>query len=196
MHNCGIRTRNLVHTFRSHYHYAASVNTSVLQMSVIRVIFNRPCSPRSRHLAAGVGHTARDQPQRQPRPWHCRPGPPRGNPSPGVPKARWHPLAGSFEAAGGSAAWLKPGWGTFAGCCWPVGQSKCSEHIAWVRRGHSRPATGPRQATGSFIRSWPSVLAARVMWVPSQTAGLVSTSYKTRFDAIANRIKLLVWAGS
>ena len=61
MHNCGIRTRNLVHTFRSQYHYAASVNTSVLQMSVIRLIFNRPCSPRSRHLAAGVGHTVRDQ---------------------------------------------------------------------------------------------------------------------------------------
>ncbi len=49
---------NLVHTFRSHYHYAASTNTMVLQMSVTRVIFNRPCSSRSRHLAAGVGHPA------------------------------------------------------------------------------------------------------------------------------------------
>ncbi len=44
MHNCWIRNRNLVHTFRSHYHYAVSVNTSVLQMSVIRVIFKRPRS--------------------------------------------------------------------------------------------------------------------------------------------------------
>ena len=58
MHNCRIRTSNLVHTFSSHYHYAASVDTSVLQMSVTRFIFNRPCSsPRahSRHLTAGVG---------------------------------------------------------------------------------------------------------------------------------------------
>ncbi len=41
-----------MHTFRSLYHYAASVNTSesVLHVSVIRVIFNRPFSPRSRHL--------------------------------------------------------------------------------------------------------------------------------------------------
>ena len=89
MHNCGIQTSNLVHTFRSHYHYAASVDTSVLQMSVTRFIFNRPCSPRahSRHLTAGVGHTVRDQPQRPRRPWlgHRRPGPPLGSPSPGVP---------------------------------------------------------------------------------------------------------------
>ena len=89
MHNCGIRTSNLVHTFHSHYHYAASVDTLVLQMSVTRFIFNRPCSPRahSRHLTAGVGHTVRDQPQRPRRPWlgHRRPGPPLGSPSPGVP---------------------------------------------------------------------------------------------------------------
>jgi len=70
MHYCRIRNRNRVHTFLSHYHYAAGVDTLVLQMSVTRFIFNRPCSPRarSRHLAAGVGHTVRDQPQRPRRP--------------------------------------------------------------------------------------------------------------------------------
>ena len=30
MHNCRIRTRNLVHTFRRRHHCTASVNTSVL----------------------------------------------------------------------------------------------------------------------------------------------------------------------
>ena len=30
MHNCWIRTRNLVHTLRRHYHCTASVNTSVI----------------------------------------------------------------------------------------------------------------------------------------------------------------------
>ena len=134
MHNCGIRTSNLVHTFSSHYHYAASVDTSVLQMSVTRFIFNRPCSPRahSRHLTAGVGHTVRDQPQRPRRPWlgHRRPGPPLGSPSHRAWRASdWHVgthWQAVFEAAGGSAAWLKPGW---ASCCWPVGRSKCIEHI-------------------------------------------------------------------
>ncbi len=111
-----------------------------LHMSVIRVIFNRPCSPRSRHLAAGVGHKARDQPRRPRRPWHRRPGPPIGSPSPGVPvTGTLAPTGRQFWSCRCSAAWLKPGWGTFECCCWPVERSKCSEHIAWVRRG-SLPA--------------------------------------------------------
>jgi hypothetical protein len=67
-----------------------SINTSVLQMSVTRLIFNRSCSPSSRHLAAGVGHPAQDQLRRQRQPWHRRPGPPlrlglrRQSPGPGT----------------------------------------------------------------------------------------------------------------
>ena len=141
MHNCWIRTSNLVHTFSSHYHYAASVDTSVLQMSVTRFIFNRPCSPRahSRHLTAGVGHTVRDQPQRPRRPWHRRPGPPLGSPGPG----RSVPVTGTVALAPRQlwSDWLKPGWETFAGSCWPVDRSKCSEleHIARgsLRAGNS-----------------------------------------------------------
>jgi hypothetical protein len=34
MHNYGIQTSNLVHTFRRHYHCTASVNTSVLHSSL------------------------------------------------------------------------------------------------------------------------------------------------------------------
>ncbi len=58
VHNCRIQTHNLVHTFLRLYHYAASVNTSVLVSSLIRIICNNLCTPRQRHLAAGVEHPA------------------------------------------------------------------------------------------------------------------------------------------
>ena len=54
MHNCWIRTRNLVQTFCSLFHYAASVNTTVLLSSLIRIICNSLCIPCNRHLATGV----------------------------------------------------------------------------------------------------------------------------------------------
>ncbi len=41
MHNCRIRTRNLVHTFRRLYHCTASVNTSVLLFPLTRLIHIR-----------------------------------------------------------------------------------------------------------------------------------------------------------
>jgi hypothetical protein len=67
MHNYGIRTSNLVHTFRRHYHCTASVNTSVFRFFfdceyIVQVVL----SPHSRHLVAGVGHPALD-PRRRPR---------------------------------------------------------------------------------------------------------------------------------
>ncbi len=39
-----MRTRNFEHTFRRQYHYATSVNTSVLQLTLTRTIRNSLCS--------------------------------------------------------------------------------------------------------------------------------------------------------
>ena len=39
MHNCGIRTLDLVHTFRKHYHCTASINTSVLPFPLTGTIY-------------------------------------------------------------------------------------------------------------------------------------------------------------
>ena len=75
VYNCRLRTRrgNLVHTFSRHYHSgyryagAASVNTSVLLLSLIRIICNSlRGTPQSSHLAAGVGNPTRP-PNRPPR---------------------------------------------------------------------------------------------------------------------------------
>ena len=41
MHNCQIRTRDLVHTYRRRYHCTASVNTSVLLFPLTRTIHIR-----------------------------------------------------------------------------------------------------------------------------------------------------------
>ncbi len=65
MHNLGILTDDLVHTFLTSNHYAASVNILVLLLSLTKIIYKNHCNARQRYLAAGVGHPAR-APQRLP----------------------------------------------------------------------------------------------------------------------------------
>ena len=70
IHNCGNRTRNLVHTFLRHYHCTASVNTLVLPFPLLGSIYISiyVLSPLSHNLAADVtvGRPAR-APRRRPR---------------------------------------------------------------------------------------------------------------------------------
>ncbi len=68
MHNWGIQTHDLVHTFSTSNHYAASVNISVLLLSMIKILYKNHCTAWPRHLAAGFGH----QVQAQQRPPHLR----------------------------------------------------------------------------------------------------------------------------
>ena len=147
MHNGGIWTRNLVHTFHWHYHCTVSVHTSVLP-SLWPGIYTLLCplscleSPCGWCLTSGAGPAAQ--------PAQAMTSPARAStwswpgPLQRASDSGWH---------GGTQTALKlqteAGWETFAGSSWPVDLSKCSEHIAWVRRGHSGPATG----TASFISS-------------------------------------------
>ncbi len=68
MHNWRIWTHDLMHTFRTSNHYAASVNISVLLLSLTKIIYKNHCTDWPRHLAAGVEHPAARAPQRPPTP--------------------------------------------------------------------------------------------------------------------------------
>ncbi len=70
VHNWGIRTHDLVHTFHTSNHYAASINISVLQLSWTKIIYKNHCTARQLHLAAGAGHPARAQQRPQHLPGH------------------------------------------------------------------------------------------------------------------------------
>ena len=62
MHNCRIRTRNLVHTFRWHYHCTASINTSVLLFpftGAIHIRLSALLFPVTWRLVSDVGRGTR-----------------------------------------------------------------------------------------------------------------------------------------
>ncbi len=63
IHKWEIQTRDLVHTFLTSNHYAASVNISVLLLSLTKIIYKNHCTARQCHLAAGFRHLER-APQR------------------------------------------------------------------------------------------------------------------------------------
>ena len=62
MHKCGIRTRNLVHTFRGQYHRTASVDTSVILFPLagaIHIRFSALLFPVTWRLVSDVGRGTR-----------------------------------------------------------------------------------------------------------------------------------------
>ncbi len=78
MHNSGIRTPDLVHTFRTFNHYAASVNIwvadSVLILSLTEIIFNSLCTAPFKFTWRLVSNIRRG-PGRTTRPGHNIAGP-------------------------------------------------------------------------------------------------------------------------
>ena len=104
IHKWEIQTRDLVHTFLTSNHYAASVNISVLLLSLTKIIYKNHCTALPRHLAAGVGHPVRAQPRPPHLPGHLTR---RALTSEvlvlpvaaAAPASRWHAGSSSFEAA-------------------------------------------------------------------------------------------------
>ena len=115
---------------------SASVDTSVLLLSLTRITCMSLCTTQQCYLAAGDSLVTLVP--------DIRRAPPR-SPAPAALRGTWIPRALLRKSYPGTGAWLQLGWEILADCSWTVGRSKCSEHI---RRGHSGPAPG----TG--LESW------------------------------------------
>ncbi len=170
MHNWGIRTHDLVHTFALSNHYAASVNVSLCYCSLWQRLYTRITALLGRITWRLVSDIRRG-PRSAPRtfrvswpggPWLRSPGPASGS-IPGVkPRSRWHARSLSFEAAlTGRGAWLHPVWELLARG-WADGLSKCNEHIRrgslWA--GHCQWNWNCHCGPGhQCLRHWPVTLA-------------------------------------
>jgi hypothetical protein len=187
MHNYGILTRYLVHTYHLLNHCAASVNTSVLFLSLISTIHRSLCPALPHHLAAGFRHPAR-APQRPTRLV--------GHLDSQGPDSEFLVLAaGGMQALAVQVLNLKRPRLAVATDCAPVDRLQLDSWPVEVYRstkgvtpGRPGLATASGQGLELELSLWPGPSvhgpALSAMRIPSQTAGLVSTSHKTRFDAI------------